>query len=206
MTNKIALVLGATGLVGGEVLKALVKDSRYKQINCIVRHPVGLESNKIRQSIIKPSAERFEWHQYAESFAVDHVYVCLGTTIKKAGSKKAFREIDFDLVYQAALISIEYDVRSFVWVSSVGADASSHNFYLQVKGELEQAIYQLEQLNAVAVRPSLLLGDRQESRPAEQIGSFLVKLVSPFLIGSLAKYKPVQASEVAKQMIELQRF
>jgi uncharacterized protein YbjT (DUF2867 family) len=98
-------------------------------------------------------------------------------------------------------------VSGFVWVSSIGADAKSSNFYLRVKGELENAIMTMPQLNhAAAVRPSLLVGEREESRFGEQLGIALGSVIAPLMIGGLRKYRPIQAADVAQQMIGLQHF
>ncbi|MFT4940250.1 MAG: hypothetical protein ACI88A_003302, partial [Paraglaciecola sp.] len=130
-----------------------------------------------------------------------------GSTIKKAGSKTAFRKVDFEYVHVAAQLASEQHAASFVWISSVGANARSTNFYLKVKGELEDAIFAMSGLkNASAVRPSLLLGERQESRFAETLGINVSRLLAPLMIGPLEKYKPIDAEDVAAQMISLQVF
>lgn len=208
MANKTALVLGATGLVGSEVLSLLLTDERYERVSCITRKalPNTYQSKKPHE-IVMPLCDFLNPYSGAENaFSADHIYVCLGTTIKKAGSQKAFRSIDFDLVYQAAVMALQGKAKSFVWVSSVGANSRSSNFYLQVKGELEDAIYQIGDLNAFAVQPSLLLGERHESRPAERLGILFGGLVAPLMVGPMAKYRPIEAKDVAMQMLELQRF
>ena len=155
---------------------------------------------------IKPVVIDFEQFQdYQGYFSVDHVYCCLGTTIKAAGSKQAFRRVDFEFVHIAAQLARAQRAKGFVWISSVGADAKSSNFYLRVKGELENAIMRMPQLDhAAAVRPSLLLGERNEQRFLENMGQSLAPLLSPLMKGPLAKYKPISAAQVAKQMIQLQ--
>jgi uncharacterized protein YbjT (DUF2867 family) len=205
--HKTALVLGATGLVGKALVAQLKVDNRYSRVTCIVRQLPYQEESKETDKVIFLEAHFDELDKHAALFAVDHVYVCLGTTIKKAGSQSAFRRVDYDYVYDAALLSAKEQVNSFVWISSVGAKASRHNFYLRVKGELEEAIHRLIELKGAAcVQPSLLLGERGESRLAEKIGGVLGKLISPLLVGRLAKYKPITAEKVAEQMIGLQQF
>lgn len=206
--HKTALILGATGLVGSHLLKLLLRDERYGQITCLLRKPLPGNVTTGFEHKLQPVVIDFEYLQdYAGYFTVDHVYVCLGTTIKKAGSKKAFRKIDFEYVHAAAQLARSHNAGSFVWISSVGADAKSPNFYLRVKGELENAIFNLSGLeNAATVRPSLLLGERQESRPAERLGIVLAPLISPLLCGPFKKYRPVEALTVARQMINLQAW
>lgn len=203
-----ALVLGATGLVGKALVNKLCQDPRYSRITCLVRAPLPLSSYFDEQSKIEPLVVNFDDLQdYQGYFTVDHVYCCLGTTIKKAKTKSAFRKVDFEYVHVAAQLSRAQRVRSFVWISSLGANAKSRNFYLRVKGELENAILSMPQLpNAAAVRPPLLLGDRSEQRTLESLGIKLFSAASPLMLGPLAKYKPVSAQNVAYQMINLQVF
>ena len=205
--HKTALVLGATGLVGKALLAQLKVDNRYSKVICAVRRAPYQHPQNIKDKVFFSKVDFDEIEEHKGIFAVDHVYVCLGTTIKKAGSQQAFRKVDYDYVYDAAYLSAKDDVKSFVWVSSVGADAISSNFYLRVKGELEESIANLDcNMSATCVQPSLLLGEREDSRPAEKVGILLSKLISPFLFGALVKYKPIEATEVARQMIAQQQF
>lgn len=205
---KTALILGATGLVGKTLVEQLCLDIRYKTITCLLRKPLSKDFFAVDATKVQPIVVDFEnLQEYQGYFCCDHIYVCLGTTIKKAGSKSAFRKVDFEYVHVAAQLAKAQHAVSFVWISSVGANAKSKNFYLRVKGELENTILGMSGLqNASAVRPSLLLGERQESRPAEKLASIISPLFSPILVASLSKYKPVHASEVAAQMIRLQVF
>jgi uncharacterized protein YbjT (DUF2867 family) len=214
---KTALVLGATGLVGKTLVEQLCRDHRYQTVSCLLRKPLPKDfftvsannaGNAGNADKVKPIVVDFENLQdYQGYFGAQHIFVCLGTTIKKAGSKSAFRKVDFEYVHIAAQLARAQRAVSFVWISSVGANAKSNNFYLRVKGELENAIINMSGLdNACAVRPSLLLGERQEMRPAEKLASMLSPFMSPLLIGGLNKYKPVQAADVAAQMIRLQVF
>ncbi|MFT5840491.1 MAG: hypothetical protein ACI9UT_003004 [Flavobacteriales bacterium] len=205
---KTALVLGATGLVGKTLVEQLCRDHRYQTVTCLVRKPLSKDffsgnTNKVEPIVV--DLESLE--DYQGYFGCQHIFVCLGTTIKKSGSKSAFRKVDFEYVHVAAQLARAQRARSFVWISSVGANAKSNNFYLRVKGELENAIIGMSGLNnASAVRPSLLLGERKEMRPAEKLASVLSPFLSPLLRGRLIKYKPVQAADVAAQMIRLQVF
>lgn len=201
-----ATVVGATGLVGKALTQQLLAHPDYSEVTIIVRREL------VRGAFVDPLLKlrvlviNFDdFQEYQGYFSVDHVYCCLGTTIKKAGSRKAFRYVDFQLVHVTAQLARAQRAKGFVWVSSVGADAKSKNFYLKVKGELENAILTMPQLeHAAAVRPSLLLGAREEQRLKEQVGIWLSRWLSWCLVGKFAKYKPIHANQVARQMIDLQ--
>lgn len=157
---------------------------------------------------LKPVVIDFDNLQdYQGYFSVDHVYCCLGTTLKKAGSQKAFRRVDFEYVHVAAQLTRAQRAESFVWISSVGADAKSSNFYLRVKGELENAIMRMPQLpHASAVRPSLLIGERDESRFLEDIAQKTAPVWQSLMKGPLKKYRPVHPIDVARNMMSLQKW
>jgi uncharacterized protein YbjT (DUF2867 family) len=203
-----ALVLGASGLVGKALVNQLCRDDRYSQVTWLVRSPLSRSQYHDPQSKIKAIVIDFETLQdYQGYFSVEHVYCCLGTTMKQAGSQSNFRKVDFQFVHVAAQLTRAQRAKSFVWISSVGANAKSKNFYLKVKGELENSILSMPQLNnAAAVRPSLLLGERLEKRTVENLGISFAKALAPMMLGPLAKYRPVNANQVAYQMIQLQVF
>jgi len=205
---KTAIVIGATGLVGSALVNLLCQDERYSQVTCLIRTPLIAKDYHDPMNKIQPLVIDFEQLQdYQGYFAVDHVYCCLGTTIKQAGSKSAFRRVDFELVHVCAQLARAQRVKSFVWISSLGANANSANFYLRVKGQIENAILTMPQLpNAAAVRPSLLMGNRKDKRPLETWGINILQAISPIMKGSLAKYRPVHAQQVASEMINLQLF
>lgn len=206
--GKTAVVVGASGLVGRELVALLLKDTRYSQVTCLLRRPLPKQGYADPDNKLVPVVIDFEQlDAYQGYFSANHVYCCLGTTLKQAGSKAAFRKVDFEYVHIVAQLARAQRCDSFVWISSVGADASSRNFYLRVKGELENAIFRMPQLkHASAVRPSLLLGARNDSRPLEQLGQQLAPVWGALMRGPLAKYRPVHAIDVAHKMISLQRF
>lgn len=207
-TLKSALVLGSSGLVGKALVSRLLDDPRYSTVTCLVRRPITGSTFHDPHGKLQPLVINFDQLQdYQGYFSVDHVFCCLGTTLKQAGSKRAFRKVDFEYVHIAAQLARAQRVAGFVWVSSVGANAKSRSFYLRVKGELENAIMGMSQLkHAAAVRPSLLLGQRKDSRPAESVGQWLAPLLSLVLKGPLKKYQPVTPEQVASEMIRLQAF
>ena len=196
MINKTATIIGATGLIGGHILEFLQEDPEYSIIKVIARKPVKINHPKVRVSVIDYSDENGFREAVSGS---DVVFVAVGTTQKKVkGDKAAYRKVDYDIPVNAARFCRETGCPVFLVVSSVGADSKSGNFYLKLKGETEDAI-QLTGVPSINIfRPSMLLGNRNESRPAESIAQLLSKGLS-FLFPS--KYKPVQAWGVAKAMI-----
>ena len=206
--NKTALVLGATGLVGQALVRQLLVDPRYDAITLLVRKPLPSRLFVDPLKKLTPIVIDFaQFQDYQGYFSVNHVYCCLGTTLKQAGSKSAFRRVDFEYVHVAAQLARAQRADSFVWISSVGANAKSKNFYLRVKGELENAIMRMPQLpNASAVRPSLLLGDRNDARLMEDFAKRLAPLWGKVMRGPFSKFKPVHAAEVANKMMSLQVF
>ncbi|MCC2617876.1 NAD-dependent epimerase/dehydratase family protein [Aestuariibacter halophilus] len=203
-----ALVAGATGLVGQALVKQLSNDSRYRRVHCLVRREGALNelaagnTNVIQHCTDFKHLDRLPvWDKPV------HVYICLGTTLKTAGSASAFRAIDHDLVIAVAREAVTQQAISVVWISSVGANAGSRNLYLRTKGEVEDQLARLSGQTPIRhVNPSLLLGAREDSRPAEAIGQLVAPLIAPLCVGPLAKWRPVRGEDVAGQMIALQEF
>src|SRR5580698_1740651 len=160
--SKVAVIAGATGLIGGECLRLLL--DRYDSVTSLVRKSSGLEHPKLIERRID-----FERLDTVEVPRGAHVYCALGSTIKKAGSEAAFRRVDFDYPKMLATRAAAAGGARFMLVSSAGADKSSGNFYLRVKGELEEAIARMPLEAALFFRPSVLIGDREERRTGEAI-------------------------------------
>lgn len=199
MTPRRALLLGATGLVGERLLDQLLADERYGEVRVLVRRPLARSHPKL-------SLEQVDFEQLAahvEAFRVEHVFCCLGTTLRQAGSQSAFRRVDHDYVVEAARLAAAAASEHFLWISSLGADARSRVFYSRVKGELEEAVAALPLRRWTAVRPSLLLGARRESRPAEAAAIALTRRLGWLLRGRWAVYRPIEAEAVAAAMIAL---
>ena len=206
---KSALILGASGLVGQNLLRLLLLDPRYESVTCLVRRPLGRQHYQDPDNKLRPVVIDFDnLGEYQGYFSVDHVYCCLGTTLKKAGDISAFRKVDFEYIHVAAQLARAQRAGGFVWISSVGANAKSKNYYLRVKGELENAIMRMPQLpNAAAVRPGVLIGERaNDDRPLERMGAGIMQLLKPLLIGRLKKYRAVYPHQVAREMMRHQTF
>ena len=188
-----AVIAGASGLVGQECLRLLL--NRYPSVTSLVRKPTGMQHVRLVERRID-----FDRIDTIEIPHGAHVYSALGTTIKKAGSEEAFRRVDFDYPKMLAARAAAGAAR-FVLVSSVGADKSSGNFYLRVKGELEEAIARMPLEAALFFRPSFLIGDREEERRGEAAGIVVARALSFALLGPLRKYRAIPAGTVAEAMV-----
>ena len=195
---KTALIAGATGLVGSELLQLLVKSDHYKTIHVITRRPIETGSDKI----VTHTADSETIENLMISEKMDHAFCALGTTIKKAKTKENFRRIDHDYVLAFAKKTVGFGAEKFMVVSSLGANPKSLFFYNRVKGEVEQALQQVQIKHLFIFRPSLLLGKRNEQRSGEEIATRIYRLLEPLFIGKLKKYKGIEAATVAKAMIE----
>jgi uncharacterized protein YbjT (DUF2867 family) len=142
-----------------------------------------------------------ELDRHGDLFAVDDLFCCLGTTIRKAGSQEAFRRVDLEYPLQAAHLGRAAGARQFILVSALGADPSSRVFYNRVKGEVEAALAGVGYPRLVIFRPSLLLGDRDEVRPGERVAEWIMKPLGPLMRGPLRRYRPVEAAWVARAMV-----
>lgn len=197
MNQRTALLAGATGLVGGHCLDLLVKDETYEKIIILVRKPTAFIHPKVEERVV--NFDRLD--RYEEVINGDDVFCCLGTTIKAAGSQEAFKKVDFVYPVQIGAIAAKNGANQFFIVTAIGADPQSRIFYNRTKGETEQAIAKLP-LEAIHIfRPSLLLGDRKESRRGEKIGGYAMKGISVLMAGPLRKYRPIEAAVVAQAMI-----
>lgn len=199
--GKSALVLGATGLIGGHLLEQLLASDSYDKITVIGRSSTGHTHPKLIEHIFELSETKLE--QHAGLLQGDVLFICLGTTIKKAGSPEGFRKVDYDLPLKAARLARDNGTDSILLVSSTGADADSRFFYLQVKGSIEQAIQAIGFERSLIFRPAGLLGKRGEFRPAETLGIGAMKLASPLMIGPFRKNRPIRAEYVAFVMAHL---
>ena len=194
---KTALIAGASGLVGSYCLQLLLQSNRYKKVISIGRKVLPLEHPKLEQKLVDFDI----LESYQHSLIADDIYCCLGTTIKKAGSKENFFKVDFTYVVKLATITAANFASQFLVVSALGADASSKIFYSQVKGKMETAVKPLNFLGVHIFQPSLLLGNRTEKRFGEKVAQ-VVSSILPFLfIGPLHQYKPIHARDVAKAML-----
>jgi uncharacterized protein YbjT (DUF2867 family) len=199
MQVKKAIVFGASGLVGKALVEQLCKSDRYGTVKIFVRKGIGF-GNDAKVSEIVTDFDKL--NEQPEAISGDDLFICIGTTIKKAGSVKRMEEIDRDLPIQIASIAAGNSVANLAVVSSVGADPESSNSYLRIKGEMEKGLMKLKFQTVIIARPSILLGKRGERRPLEEISKTMMKILGVFLIGRLAKYRAIEATAVAAALIK----
>lgn len=196
MKFKQVTLFGATGLIGSYLLEFLLKDSDIHLINVVGRNPFHLQHDKINNIVIDFEDVSSISNSITGSEAV---FVSIGTTMSKVnGDKIKYKSVDFDIIFNIANACKQKNINQFIYVSSLGANANSSNFYLRLKGEIDEAVAKLN-LNSTSVfRPSVLLGKRNESRPGEKIMQFVMPLLD-FMIPSSSK--AIKAEDVAKSML-----
>jgi len=197
MKQRKALVVGASGLTGGHCLSRLLDTPVYGEVRVLGRRPLGVEHPRLREYII--DFDRPE--TWRDHLAVNDVYCCLGTTMKKAGSREAFYRVDYDYPVGIAREASKKNADRFLAVSAIGADPGSRVYYSRVKGEMENAVRAFPFRAVHIFRPSLLLGARGETRILEGIGRFASRAVSPLMIGMMKKYRPIEAGVLAWAMV-----
>ncbi|MEZ4979412.1 MAG: oxidoreductase [Chitinophagales bacterium] len=195
--NKRAIIAGASGAVGKALLRYLLESASFDEIVVLLRRPLKLNHPKLHSIIFDFDKEA----DYSSLPSAEQVFCCLGTTIKKAGSQENFRKVDFHYPFLLAKYAKQNGAKAFHVVSALGADAKSSIFYNRVKGELEEALRKVEFDNLYIYQPSLLLSEREESRPGEKIASVLMQASSFLFLGPLKKYKAIHVNDVAKAML-----
>jgi uncharacterized protein YbjT (DUF2867 family) len=199
--QKIALLAGATGLVGNLTLDALLDSSDIGRVFAVTRRPLGREHPRLANRIVQ-----FEQIESQLKGLTCHVALCcLGTTIRQAGSEQAFRQVDVDAVLAFARTAKAARAQRFVVMSSAGADPKSKNFYLRTKGEMEEAVMGVGFPSLDILQPGVLLGWRGEIRPLEMAAVAVMPLVNPFLTGKRQPFRGIPARTVAAAMVGVTR-
>ena len=191
---KTALVFGASGLVGGHLVNQLILNSNYSKIKIFVRSKIELINPKIE--IIETDFNDLE--KYRNDITGDDCFFCIGTTKKNSPDKNEYKRVELEVPKQVAQIAKSNLVNSFVFVSSGYADPKSSGDYLKFKGLVEEELKRLNFSKLGIMRPSFLLGNRQEKRVGEKIGIFVFKLLSPLFLGPLKKMKPIHSANCCK--------
>jgi len=194
--GRIALVAGANGMVGRELLRALAAGGAYRRIIALSRRPLPFEAPRLVNRIIP--FENID--NELRGLACDDAYSCLGTTRREAGSPQAFRAVDYDLVLHYARFAQSAGAKTLIVMSSAGAAPEARNFYLRVKGEAELALMALRPRALHLMQPSLLLGSRQQWRPTEVLGRVLMPVFNPLLLGRYERWRAIPARTVAAAM------
>ncbi len=192
-----ALIAGASGLTGSHLLQFLIKSPEYNEIHVLSRKPLELKNKKIFEHIFDFNNEK----SYKKLPKVDDVFCCLGTTIKKAGSREEFSKVDYTYTVNIAKSCSDKSAQRIFLISSLGADSRSKIFYSRIKGLTEEALQKLSYKKVLIFRPSLLLGNRKEYRTGEHIGSIVMKALSPFMAGPLSAYRAIESETVARAML-----
>ncbi len=197
MENKTALIVGATGLVGRQLLDVLLKNDYYHQILIVSRRTVGVKDNRIKELII--NFDSFD--DFKDQISANDYYCSIGTTMKQAGSKEAFLKIDYSYPIKLAQHALEDpNFEQFLLVSSYGANSKSSLFYNEVKGKTEEALKEMNLKKLLIFQPSLLLGYRKDFRLLEEMAKLLSSILSFFIIGTRLRFWAIKGLEVAKAM------
>lgn len=195
MKMRSALVVGATGLVGLALVKLLCESEEYAAVNIIARRPLDFDHPKL---IVK--VREFDQIADADIEFAHEVFCCLGTTIKKAGSREQFEKVDVEYPLTIAALTKNRGIGHFIVISAMGASEKSFAYYNRVKAKLEAELIAMDFPQLSIVRPSLLIGDRGEFRIGEKVGEKALQFFNPLLIGSAKKYRSISAEQVALAM------
>ena len=194
--SKKAIVVGATGLIGSNLVNILAESAEYEMVLLLVRNVLPLTNRKILQEVI----DFDELKSHILLISGDVLFCCLGSTKSKTPDMAAYRKVDHDYPLELAGIALQNQIPQFHLVSAIGAKASSSNFYTKMKGEIENDLKKVGLKCLQIYQPSLLTGDRKEPRLAEKILTAAMKLLNPLLIGSLKDYRSIAARTVAMAM------
>ena len=197
--GKTAIVIGATGLTGNLLLKKLIEDERYDFVKIFGRRKVEITHSKI----IQFTGNLMELDRFKDDFNGEEVYCCIGTTSKKTPNKSQYRKIDFGIPVTAAKLCKENNINCFLVISALGANAKSSIFYNKTKGEMEQAVLEQNIPFTYILRPSLILGNRNDNRLVENLGKKAFDTFQFLFVGKLKKYRAIEANQIAQTMIYL---
>ncbi|MBL6750794.1 MAG: NAD(P)H-binding protein [Nevskia sp.] len=200
--QRTALVAGGSGMVGGYLLEALLASPAYARVISLTRRPRPQPQTQPPGKLVEIAANLLDLAPLGERLAADDVFCCLGTTTAKAG-REGLEQVDHDMVVEFARAGRAAGARQFVVVSAIGTSATAPSFYARVKARMEQDVAALGYPAVHILRPSLLMGPRGESRPAERFAQVVAPLLAPLMIGPLRPYRPVDAAQVAQAMLRL---
>jgi uncharacterized protein YbjT (DUF2867 family) len=195
---KKVIIAGASGLIGSKLLNILLLKPDYDEILVLVRKELAVKHNKLIQLIV----DYDELDRYKKAITGHALFCCLGSTRKKTPDLTEYRKIDHDYPLKLAELAKENGIAQYHLVSAIGANAKSSNFYSKMKGETENDIKHIGLRCLHIYRPSLLTGNREESRVGERIAIWLMQVINPFLVGNLKKYGSIPAAIVALAMFK----
>ncbi len=195
--KKTALILGASGLVGSHTLRLFLNDPAWTDVNTFNRRPLQQRHGKLQEHIVDFDATE----QWRAKLQGDLLFSAMGTTLKKAGSEEAQWQVDYDYQYNCAKAAAENGVKHYMLVSSYGADTESRFFYYRMKGQLDRDVVTLGFESVSILRPSALLGNRDETRLAETAGIALIKGLTA--LPGLRRFRPIHAETVGRAALHL---
>ncbi|WP_350293275.1 NAD-dependent epimerase/dehydratase family protein [uncultured Croceitalea sp.] len=198
-TGKTAIILGATGLVGGILLELLVKDKLYKKIVLFSRRAVEIKHQKIEEHL----CDLLELELQQEHFKADEVFCCIGSTNAKTPNNELYKRIDYGIPVAAAKLCVQNNINTLMIVSALGADANSSIFYNRIKGEMEDKVLEIKIPKMHIVQPSMIGGNRKEKRPREYFFKKMMQGLSFLFQGALKKYRVIHPETIAKSMVWL---
>lgn len=193
-----AVLIGSTGLVGKQLLSDLLKEEKFKAVIVVSRKPIKIIHPKLHLVLIN---QLEDIKNLSEELVGTHYFCCLGTTIKVAGSQENFRKVDFEAVLSFAQIAKKNNAEKFVMITSMRANPHSQNFYIKVKGEIEEAVKALDIASLSIFRPGLLMGDREEKRFLERLSIHAARFLQNIMPESLMNSMVTSVDVLAKQMV-----
>lgn len=195
MDMRSAIVVGATGLVGSHLVRLLCESEEYVSVTALTRRELGYHHKKLVERIVN-----FDELAETDLDFAHEIYCCLGTTIKKAGTRENFEKVDLEYPLHIASLAKKIGVRHFIVISAMGANEKALAYYSRVKGKLEKELIEMDFPQLSIIRPSLLVGERKEFRFGEKTGELVLKVLNPLLIGPLKGIRSIEASQVALAM------
>jgi len=196
--QKNVLLIGASGLIGSELVQLLLRDDKIKSVKVFVRKSLAITDQKLIEILV--NFEHLE--DFKHEFQGDALFCCIGTTRNKTPDLVAYKAIDYGIVLAAANLAKKNQVPQVHLVSAIGAAVSSKIFYNRLKGEIEKDVLKLDFPTTVIYQPAMLIGKRIESRPAEFIAQKLMPFFDVFLLGKAKKYHSIKAKKVAESMLD----
>jgi uncharacterized protein YbjT (DUF2867 family) len=200
INNKKAIVLGASGLIGNQLVYLLLKDETFSQVTLFVRKELSFSDNKLKQITI----EFNDLESYNSEFDGSVIFLCLGTTRKKTPNLEDYRAIDYGITLRAAKLAKSAGIEEVHLISAIGANSKSIIFYNKLKGEIEEDLIKIGFESTYIYQPSMLIGARDESRPTELIFQKLMPFIDLFMIGKLKKYRSVSKEKLAQAILNYQ--
>ena len=198
---KTALIFGSSGLIGNELFKTILLNNSYDKIKIFVRSVPEVNNPKVE--IIKTDFSNLE--QYKDKIIGDDCFFCIGTTKKDTPNKDEYRRVEYNIPVNVAKIAKANSVKSFYYVSSIGANPNASSNYLKNKGQVEGELKNLNFTKLAIIRPSLLIGNRKSFRLGEVIFTPIMNTLTFFAFGSLKKYKPIKIENVVKAMLYISK-